>query len=134
MPILFPVAREPAAVLAVLDARRGEAFAAAWPAAHAATAEPLLEPSVLAPEQLADAVAALPGSCLAIGDGAIEFRAVLERSGASVPEDGSELHRVTAINHCRLAIGLQPSSPDEVRPDYLRLPDAEIALRAARKQ
>lgn len=126
-------ARDHAAVLAVLDARRGEAFAAAWPTARAVTAEPLLAPAVLAPEQLADAAGALHGSCLAIGEGAIEFRAVLERSGASVPEDGSELHRVTAINHCRLATGLQPSNPDEIRPTYLRLPDAEIALRAARK-
>ncbi len=121
-------------VVAVLDARRGEAFAAAWPAAGTATAEPLLAPAVLAPQQLAGVVAGLHRSCLAIGDGAIEFRAVLERSGASVPEDGSELHRVTATNHCRLATGLQPSDPDEIRPDYLRLPDAEIALRAARKQ
>ncbi len=126
--------RDHLAVLAVLDARRGEAFAAAWPAWSAATAEPLLAPAVLAPEQLAGAVTDLRCSCLAIGDGAIEFRAVLERSGASVPEDGSELHRVTAINHCRLATGLRPSDPDEIRPDYLRLPDAEIALRAARKQ
>ena len=48
------------------------------------------------------------------------------------PGRQSELHRVTAINHCRLAVGCQPSAPDEVRPDYLRLPDAEIARRAER--
>jgi tRNA threonylcarbamoyladenosine biosynthesis protein TsaB len=71
-----------------------------------------------------------PGA-LAIGEGAVEFRVALERSGALVPDDESELHSVSAINHCRLAGGLRAGAPDEVRPEYLRLPDAEIARRAA---
>ena len=67
-----------------------------------------------------------------MGEGAVEFRTVLERSGSArfVPEDGSELHRVSAIDHCRLAMGLPPQTPDDVRPEYLRLPDAELSLRA----
>jgi hypothetical protein len=71
---------------------------------------------------------------LALGDGAVRFREVLEDSGALIPEDGSRLHRVTATNHCRLATGLRGSDAEEIQPEYLRLPDAEIAHRAAREQ
>ncbi len=115
------------AVAAVIDARRGEAFVAAFlPAAG----EVLLEPRVLAPEALGELVAGAGKSVLAVGDGAVKFRDVLERSGASVPEDDSELHRVSAINHCRLARGRPASPPGEIRPEYLRLPDAEIGRRS----
>ncbi len=89
----------------------------------------LLLPRPFAPEALAELVTPLGPTTLAIGDGAIAFREVLERSGAFIPEDDSQLHRVTATNHCRLAHGLQASVPDEVRPDYLRAPDAEMARR-----
>lgn len=118
-------------ILAVLDARRGEAFAAAWGPSEVDPGRlPLLSPRALAPEALAELVPGLGATVLAVGDGAVEFRAVLERSGASVPDDVSELHRVTAVNHCRLAGTLGPGPPDEIRPEYLRLPDAEIARRA----
>jgi tRNA threonylcarbamoyladenosine biosynthesis protein TsaB len=120
------------AVLAVLDARRAEAFAAGWAAGSASDpdAEPLLAPCSLAPETLAQWSAASAVDWLAVGEGAVEFRAVLEQSGAVIPEDDSELHRVSAIHHCRLAMGLPLQSPDDVRPEYLRLPDAELSLRA----
>jgi tRNA threonylcarbamoyladenosine biosynthesis protein TsaB len=121
------------AVLAVLDARRGEAFAAAWApgAAADAAAEPLLAPAALAPDRLAAAVAALGSPApLAIGDGALRFRAHLEAAGAVVPADGSPEHRVDAAVHCRLAAAIEPI-PDvaDVLPAYLRLPDAELARR-----
>jgi tRNA threonylcarbamoyladenosine biosynthesis protein TsaB len=112
-------------VAAVLDARRGEVFAGIW-----RRSEQLLSPHVLAPDALAAELASLPHSALAIGDGALAFRAVLEPSGALIPEDAAELHRVTAINHCRLAREGRAGAPDEILPDYLRLPDAEIARRA----
>jgi tRNA threonylcarbamoyladenosine biosynthesis protein TsaB len=123
------------AELAVLDARRGEVFAACWRAAGpgADPGELLLAPRALAPDALAALAPGFGRSVLAIGDGAIEFRQILERSGAWIPEDASGLHRVTAINHCRLASSLPVGAPDEVRPDYLRLPDAEITLRDARQ-
>ena len=73
----------------------------------------------------------LPSSVLAVGDGAVEFRGVLEHSGASVPDGDSSLHRVSAINHCRLAASAAAGRPDEIRPEYLRLPDAEQTRRAA---
>jgi tRNA threonylcarbamoyladenosine biosynthesis protein TsaB len=123
-PALFDV------VLAVLDARRGEVFAASWRIDEVEDYETaLLLPRAFAPEMLAELVAPLGPTTLAIGDGAVAFRQVLERSGAFIPDDDSQLHRVTATNHCRLAGGLQATAPDDVRPDYLRAPDAEMARR-----
>jgi tRNA threonylcarbamoyladenosine biosynthesis protein TsaB len=118
------------AVFAVLDARRGEVYAASWRIDEAGEFEnALLLPRALAPEALAELIRPLAPATLAIGDGAIAFREVLERSGSFIPEDDSPLHKVTATNHCRLAENLEGGVPDEVRPDYLRAPDAEIAHR-----
>ncbi len=120
------------AVLAVLDARRGEAFVAAWRQDELqALGSAALEPVALGPEALGGELDRLHLSALAVGEGAIAFREVLERSGAFVPDDGSALHRVSAVNHCRIARDLEPSDPDRVQPEYLRLPDAELARRAA---
>jgi tRNA threonylcarbamoyladenosine biosynthesis protein TsaB len=123
------------AVLAVLDARRGEVFSAGWKTANQARGGvEVVAPGAYTPEGLAALVGGLGLSCLAIGEGAVEFRAVLERAGALIPGDRSELHRVSAIAHCRLALSMRGSSPDQVHPAYLRLPDAEISRRAASKQ
>jgi tRNA threonylcarbamoyladenosine biosynthesis protein TsaB len=115
------------AVVAVIDARRGEVFAAAW----SPDRRPLLQVSAIAPEALGERLGELGRTVLAIGDGAVEFKGVLERSGALVASELSVINRVTAINHCRLAEGRPPSPPDQIQPEYIRLPDAEIARRAA---
>ena len=118
------------AVLAVLDARRGEVFAAIWRIDEAGEFDnALLRPRAIAPEALAELAEPLGSTTLAVGDGAVAFREVLERSGSFIPDDDSPLHKVTATNHCRLADRLEGGVPDEVRPDYLRAPDAEIAHR-----
>ena len=100
-------------VVAVLDARRGEVFAAS-PGAF--------EPVALAPEALAARIE--PGS-LAVGDGAVRFRAELERAGAVVPADDSPLHRVSALEVCRLGAAAEPTDRDALLPDYRREPDAK---------
>ena len=117
-------------VLAAIDARRGEAFAAAWRVLEGDLREQLLAPRATPPGELARLLPALGSRVLALGDGAVEFRSQLEQSGASVPGDDSELHRVTAINHCVLAASRPASADQEIRPEYLRLPDAEITRRA----
>jgi tRNA threonylcarbamoyladenosine biosynthesis protein TsaB len=116
-------------VLAVLDARRREVFAAAWPA-ESGQGDPILAPAAISPAALTDAVAELGHSHLAVGDGAIEFRSVLERPGTLIPVDDSGLHRVSAAFHCRLAVQQPLSGGGPVSPEYLRRPDAEIASRA----
>ncbi len=115
-------------VWAVLDARRGEVFAAGWRIEEAEAFEAaLLAPRAIAPEGLAELMAPLGPRALAIGDGAVGFREVLERTGSFIPKDHSPLHRVTAMHHCSLAGRLPATRPEEVRPEYLRAPDAEIA-------
>ncbi len=123
----------PGTVLAVIDARRREVFVAGW-GPQEDYREELLRARVTAPERLAELTAELPLPILAIGDGALAFREVLERSGARVPQDDSELHRVTATNHCELARRLPGEAPEQVSPSYMRLPDAEIARRTASQQ
>jgi tRNA threonylcarbamoyladenosine biosynthesis protein TsaB len=122
--------REPhIAKLAVIDARRNEAFVAGWkPGDDPLTTAPALAPCVLRPEQLERAVVSTGGETLAVGDGALKFRELLESAGARVPGAGSSLHRVSAREHARLAV-LEPIPAGLVEPDYLRLPDAEISLK-----
>lgn len=121
------------AVAAVLDARRGEAFAAAWRLGRPSE-DPLLAAGAFAPESLAERLSRIEEPVLAIGEGAIAFREILERSGALVPDDDSELHRVTAAGHCEIARVAPPTDSAQIWPEYHRLPDAEIARRGEGKQ
>ena len=107
-------------VLAVIDARRGEVFAAAW---H--DGERLLEPAAIDPAELAASLGAgrLAGP-LAAGDGAVRFREQLERAGALVPDGRSPAHRVTALEVCRLGAAGEGIDRDRLVPDYRREPDA----------
>lgn len=103
-------------VAAVLDARRGEAFAAVWEAGRE-----VLAPRAVRPEGL-DAIAA--GAALAVGDGAVRFREHLTGAGAVVPQDASSLHRVGAAGLLALAAQAPPVPRDALVPHYARDPDA----------
>jgi tRNA threonylcarbamoyladenosine biosynthesis protein TsaB len=123
---------DPHGVLAVLDARRGEAFAAAW-----LGGERVLGPAALAPEDLEQAASGLAkrgaSPWLAVGDGAVRFRAQLESAAVSVPADGSPLHRVSALEVCRLAVTVPAVAPQALVPEYVRVPDADLAANRARR-
>jgi tRNA threonylcarbamoyladenosine biosynthesis protein TsaB len=108
-------------VLAVIDARRGEAFAAL----HAVTGEEAWPPFVAAPDELVERLAELGQPPLAVGDGSVRFRAELEAAGAEVPPDGA-LHRLAARHVAWLAAEAEPTGPDAIEPIYLRRPDAEL--------
>jgi tRNA threonylcarbamoyladenosine biosynthesis protein TsaB len=108
-------------VFAILDARRGEAFVAAWTSRQ----EQVLQPSAWPPEQLARVPALAPGPWLAAGDGAVRFRAELEAVDVAVAPDGADLHRVGAGALCRLAAEASPVARDALVPEYVRAPDAQ---------
>ena len=108
-------------VLAAIDARRGEAFAAAW----SDGGEPVLAAAAYAPGALVEAVSRLDGRPLAVGDGALRFSGELGAAGIGVPAAGSALHRVSGEALCRLALDADPLPREAVLPDYRREPDAK---------
>lgn len=124
---------DPVGVMAVIDARRGEVFAAAYEGDVELTAPRALAPGEMG--ELLERVAAR-GSVegwIVVGDGAARYREALELPRVFVPDEGSPLHRVDARAICEL--GARPSAcPTEraptgdagVLPDYRRRPDAEI--------
>lgn len=115
---LTALAQHDGNVLAVLDARRGEAFVAPH-----RDGRPLAPPAAVKPEELAALVAG-DESWLAVGDGAIKFRAELQPAGVVIPPDDSTLHRLDATVLCRLAASAQPTDRDVLLPEYVRAPDA----------
>jgi tRNA threonylcarbamoyladenosine biosynthesis protein TsaB len=125
-------------VLAVIDARRGEVFAAAYAASGPRSAAELVPPRAIAPDELPSITAlaeehgAGAGRWLAAGDGAVRYRGRLASFGLTIPEDSSRLHLVDAGTICELALHEEPvTTYEQILPDYRRRPDAELALEAA---
>jgi tRNA threonylcarbamoyladenosine biosynthesis protein TsaB len=109
----------PLAVPAI-DAKRGELFAALF-----REGEALTEPFVARPDQLHERAGHDLANAVAVGDGSIRFRDILEAAGMHVPPDSSELHLVRALHICRLGARVPPERPEAVLPTYIREPDAE---------
>ncbi len=105
--------------LALLDARRGEVFAALYGPDGARLWEPLVCP----PDDLAERVAALPAPPAAAGSGAVRFRHELDRHGVQIADDADPVHRVAARHICALAAA--GAGEGRLDPIYLRPPDAE---------
>ena len=116
--------------LAVIDARRGEAFAALYDA----EGTEIWPPFVAGPEQLAERLATLDAAPLAAGDGSLRFRATLEEAGVSPLADAHPAHRVSALHTCRIGAGAEPLALERVEPIYLRRPDAELWREQQRKR
>lgn len=121
--------------IAVIDARRGEAFAAAYPSQDGVE---IAFARALGPAELERIVAEIerggaePGErWQAVGDGALRFAGELRAGGVSVPEEGSPLHLLDAAALCELGAQADPAALETVLPDYRRAPDA--ALVAARR-
>jgi tRNA threonylcarbamoyladenosine biosynthesis protein TsaB len=129
------VGRRP--LLPVIDARRAQVFASLV-SPHGAL---IWEPLVATPEELSGRLrAALESGLaegeapLAAGDGALRFRRELEAAGVSVLPDADPAHRLSARSTCLLGASVAPARPEEVRPVYLRPPDAERWLERDRRR
>ena len=124
---LEALAREAAAsaadrpVLATLDARRGEVFAALY----GPSGDAIWEPFVVSPQQLAERLNGLAATPLAVGSGALRFQNDLQGGGAEVPGDSDHLHRIAARQICAIGLAAAATQPEELKPIYLRAPDAE---------
>jgi tRNA threonylcarbamoyladenosine biosynthesis protein TsaB len=107
-------------VLPLIDAKRGELFAAAYERGRE-----LWAPFAARPEEVARRVREARLAPLAAGDGSIRFRRVLEAAGIRIAPDGSLAHVVRALHVCRLAATAPGEPPEAVVPEYLRAPDAK---------
>lgn len=110
-------------VLALIDARRRELFAALYEDGRERWA-PFVDAAAAIVARLQDEVDD-PARCLAAGDGSLQSRAALEAVGVEVAEDTSPVHVVRALYLCRLARSAAAVAPDAVVPHYLRAPDAK---------
>jgi tRNA threonylcarbamoyladenosine biosynthesis protein TsaB len=105
--------------LPLIDARRGEVFAALYDG----DAE-LWPPFAAAPEDLLARLREDGFAPLAAGDGSLRFRGMLQEAGIQVAPEDSTAHVVRAFHICRLGEAAPDESPEAVLPDYLREPDA----------
>ncbi|HEX4562830.1 MAG TPA: tRNA (adenosine(37)-N6)-threonylcarbamoyltransferase complex dimerization subunit type 1 TsaB [Solirubrobacteraceae bacterium] len=124
-------------LLAVIDARRGEVFTAAYAAGaqdrgHEIDFGPPLRPAELAAAvSRADDLGGPGRGVVAVGDGAVRYRAELEEHGAMVPQDADPAHLIGTHAICALGLSAPVHGARDVVPDYRRDADAAIA-RAAR--
>jgi tRNA threonylcarbamoyladenosine biosynthesis protein TsaB len=93
----------------VIDARRREVFVPG--------------PRAVSPDDLE-----LEPGTLCIGNGAVRYRATLERAGAVVPPDDDSVHIPHAQLHAALASSF--GTADELLPIYVRSPDAKVRASA----
>jgi tRNA threonylcarbamoyladenosine biosynthesis protein TsaB len=126
----------PRPVCAVIDGRRGEVFAALYKHVPGGMVR-LTEPQVLKPEELAAAIQARGEHVLFVGDGAIAYRSVFERSGARIDLGTAAQSAPSAEALVELAVPQfqreEFVNPFEVSPLYLRRPDIDpnVEQRAA---
>jgi tRNA threonylcarbamoyladenosine biosynthesis protein TsaB len=118
-------------LLAVIDARRREVFAAAF-AGH--EGPQVAEAVVLAPALIgvqAAAVADGGATVLAVGDGAVRYRTELQDAGLEIPPDDDPVHLLRGSAICELGVAAEPAVDYQlVVPDYMRRPDAELTLQS----
>jgi tRNA threonylcarbamoyladenosine biosynthesis protein TsaB len=105
--------------LPLIDARRGEVFAALFDGGRE-----LWPPFAASPEDLIGRLREGGFSPLAAGDGSLRFRGMLEEAGIPVEPKDSETHVVRALHICRLGAEAHDEPPETVLPEYLREPDA----------
>jgi tRNA threonylcarbamoyladenosine biosynthesis protein TsaB len=106
--------------LPLIDARRGEVFAALF-----GNVEEVWPPFAASPDELVRRLRGSGFTVRAAGDGSLRFREILEEAGIQVEPGDSEAHVVRALHVCRLAEEARDEAPEAVLPDYLREPDAK---------
>lgn len=117
-----------ALVAPVLDARRGELFAALYRPAPEGGLSELAPPRAVAPAALADELEAAGDEVWVGGDGVGADGGALARPGIRVLPPGSPGHRLSAA---ALARRVAAGAGRPARPHYARLPDAEVNRRRA---
>jgi tRNA threonylcarbamoyladenosine biosynthesis protein TsaB len=126
--LAFPVRHTRRLIAATIDARRGELFTAFYRQVPGGV-QRVSEPHVVTPDDLYGELQAASTECLVVGDGALRYRDMLEGLTKVEIADESLAYpsaaSLVALAHAR-ALREEFVQPAEIKPLYLRRPDAEI--------
>lgn len=127
--LAWPLFGRGAPVLAALDARKGEVYAALY----GPDGSSLLEPRAGSAEAVAEAASPLcRGEVLGVGEGVLAVRERIDAAlgGRLVLAEGP-FHAIRASVLAHLGMTSEPIPVDRVEPLYLRRPEAEVRLHRA---
>ncbi len=106
--------------LPLIDAGRGELFAALYEGDHERWA-----PFAATPEAIAERLHQGGLTPLAAGNGSLRWADALEAGGVRVVPADQQAHVPSAVAICRLALGTPATPAEAVLPRYLRQPDVQ---------
>jgi tRNA threonylcarbamoyladenosine biosynthesis protein TsaB len=128
--LAYAVRYTPRRIAAVIDARRGEVFSAIYRAVPAGVVRERAY-AVHAPDRLVAELQASPGEVLAVGNGAMLYRDVLDEIGSRIEFASSIAAHPEAAALVELAVPRflreEHDRVYDIVPLYLRKSDAEIA-------
>ena len=132
-----PLAGTGALACPLLNARKGEVYAALYNC-QSPRAVCLWGPAAASPQVLAEELLALARPVLLLGEGALVYAGVFKElmgetacfapASASFPRGGAVAELGVAILE-----GGKGTSPHDLRPEYVRLPEAEVLWRKKQK-
>lgn len=125
-------------VVPLIDAKRGELFAAAWAVAASSRMKRLIGEFAAAPDQVIRTLKSIKGDLLLVGDGALAYEQALKKGlGRRAHVAQGAMAVAQAVNLAILAIPrLSRGRGDDLAalvPDYVRLSDAEIGFMVRHK-
>lgn len=126
--LAFPLRFTSRLIAAVVDARRAEVFAALYRQVPGGVQQ-ITEPAVLPPDELAGELLARPDDVLVVGDGGLRYRDLFaDMASVEVAEQGQSYPSAASLVQLAHARALREEFVPhwEIKPFYLRKPDAEI--------
>ena len=126
--LAFPVRFSPRLIVPLIDARRGELFHAFYRQVPGGV-QRLTEPAVATPDDVASELLASGSEILLVGDGALKYAEVFAGlNKVEVAEQGLAYPNAASLVQLAHARALREEfvKPSELKPLYLRKPDAEI--------
>ena len=126
--VAYPLRHAGRTITVMIDARRGEVFHARYGCLPGGV-QRLSDPEVAAPDHVVSQILASDDETLVAGDGAVLYASMLDPlRGVELADPGfahPSAESLVLLAHA-LAIREEFVRPDEIRPLYLRRPDAQV--------
>lgn len=129
--LALPMLEAGSSTLALIDARRGEVFAALY----GPEGESVWSPFVCPPEDLVSRLKCFGPGLKVGGPGAVRFSDELDWAGVSIAGPEAGTNHLSGRSICDLgAVAELSSTSNPLEPTYLRVPDAQLWLERDRRK